>query len=199
MMLDSREAVVNYSMPLGLHHLFAGNHHYGPGPWWAPEGTRIDWTPAYYHQADTAGIGFNRSQSGSKAVSQYAKPLASLWNDPRTCPEVYLLWFHHLPWDYRMNNGNTLWEAICEQYDRGVQQVRDFQKVWDAAKPFVDNARFTDVQSRLRKQSRDAQFYKDACLLYFQQFSRRPFPTHIERPVHDLDYLEKTDPLEYDK
>jgi len=199
MMLNSREAAVNYSMPLGLHHLFAGNHHYGPGPWWAPKGIRIDWTPAYYHQADSSGIGFNRTHTGSNAVSQYHEPLTSLFNNPETCPEVFLLWFHHLPWDYKMNNGRTLWEAICYHYDNGVQQVRNFQKVWDAAKPYVDDERFIDVQSRLRKQCRDAQFYKDGCLLYFQQFSRRPLPPDIERPVHDLDYLGKTDPLQYDK
>ena len=199
MMLNSREAATNYSMPLGLHHLFAGNHHYGPGPWYAPPGVRIDWTPPYYHQADTAGIGFNRTHTGSNAVSQYHEPLTSLFNDPKTCPEVLLLWFHHLPWDYKMNNGRTLWEAICYHYDNGVQQVRGFQKTWDAAKPYVDEQRFADVQSRLRKQCRDAQFYKDGCLLYFQQFSRRPLPPDIERPVHDLDYLEKTDPLQYDK
>ena len=198
MMLNSREAAVNYEMPLGLHHLFAGNHHYGPGPWWAPKGTRIDWTPPYYHQADTSGIGFNRTHTGSDAVSQYHEPLASQLSDLKTCPETFLLWFHHLPWDYKMNSGRTLWEEICYHYDNGVQQVRGFQKVWDAARPYVDGERFTDVQSRLRKQSRDAQFYKDACVLYFQQFSRRPIPLDIERPVHDLDYLEKTDPLSYD-
>lgn len=199
MMLNSREAAVNYSMPLGLHHLFAGNHHYGPGPWWAPKGVRVDWTPRYYHQADTAGIGFNRTRTGSNAASQYHEPLASLFNNVETCPEVLLLWFHHLPWDYKMNSGRTLWEEICYHYDNGVQQVRGFQKTWDAAKPYVDDERFVDVQSRLRKQCRDAQFYKDGCLLYFQQFSRRPLPPDIERPVHDLDYLEKTDPLLYDK
>jgi len=198
MMLNSREAAVNYEMPLGLHHLFAGNHHYGPGPWWAPKGVRIDWTPAYYHQADTNGIGFDRTHTGSDAVSQYHEPLASQWSDLRTCPEAFLLWFHHLPWDYKMNNGRTLWEEICYHYDNGVQQVRGFQKVWDAARPYVDEERFTDVQSRLRKQCRDAQFYKDACVLYFQQFSRRPIPLDVERPVHDLDYLERTDPLSYD-
>ena len=199
MMLNSREAAVNYEMPLGLHHLFAGNHHYGPGPWYAPKGVRIDWTPPYYHQADTSGIGFDRTHTGSDAVSQYHEPLASQWSDLKTCPEAFLLWFHHLPWDYKMNSGRTLWEEICYHYDNGVQQVRGFQKVWDAARPYVDEERFADVQSRLRKQCRDAQFYKDGCVLYFQQFSRRPIPLDVERPVHDLDYLEKTDPLSYDK
>jgi alpha-glucuronidase len=186
-------------MPLGLHHLFAGNHHYGPGPWWAPKGVRIDWTPAYYHQADTSGIGFDRTHTGSDAVSQYHEPLASQLSDLKTCPEAFLLWFHHLPWDYKMNSGRTLWEEICYHYDNGVQQVRGFQNLWDAAKPYVDEERFADVQSRLRKQCRDAQFYKDACVLYFQQFSRRPIPLDVERPVHDLDYLERTDPITYDK
>ena len=104
MMLQSRETAVDYMMPLGLHHIFAANHHYGPGPWWAPQNTRRDWTPPYYHQADTNGIGFDRTRNGSNAVSQYHPPLDSQFNELETCPENTLLWFHHLPWDYRMKN-----------------------------------------------------------------------------------------------
>ena len=198
MMLESREAAVNYSMPLGLHHIFSqAYYHYGPGPWYAPEGVRVDWTPPYYHKADTLGIGFDRTHIGSDAVSQYHEPLASQFSDLSSCPEMYLLWFHHVPWNYRMKSGKTLWDELCYHYDTGVKQVRHFQTIWDAAKPYVDDSLFADVQSRLRRQARDAQFWKDACLLYFQQFSKQPIPLDIERPVHDLDYLEKTVPLKY--
>jgi alpha-glucuronidase len=193
MMLKSREAAVNYMMPLGLHHIFAAEQHYGPGPWWAPKFVRKDWTPPYYHKADSAGIGFDRTQTGSNAVSQYHEPLASQFSDVKSCPEVYLLWFHHLPWTYRMKNGNTLWDDICYHYDAGLQQVRQFQKTWDKVEPYVDAERFAEVQSKLRNQSRNAQVWKDACLLYFQQFSHMPIPYEIERPVYDLKDLIKKD------
>jgi alpha-glucuronidase len=193
MMLQSREAAVSYMMPLGLHHIFAGNHHYGPGPWYAPKGLRPDWTPPYYHQADTNGIGFDRTRAGSNAVSQYHEPLCSQFNELETCPEIYLLWFHHLPWDYKMKNGRILWDELCYHYDNGVQQVRQFQKIWDKVKPYIDTQRFGEVQSKLRRHCRDAQIWKDACLLYFQQFSKRPIPYDIERPLNDLEYLENLD------
>ena len=193
MMLESREAAVNYMMPLGLHHLFSANEHYGPGPWWAPRGVRHDWTPPYYHKADTNGIGFDRTPGGSDAVSQYHEPLGSQFNDLATCPDRYLLWFHHLPWDYKMRSGRTLWDEMCYHYEKGLQQVRDFQKIWDRTEPYVDKERFTLVQSKLRSQCTNAQVWKDACLLYFQQFSRKPFPYDIERPVHELDDLIKID------
>jgi alpha-glucuronidase len=193
MMLNSREAAVNYMMPLGLHHIFAANDHYGPGPWWGPKGVRKDWTPPYYHQADTNGIGFDRTRTGSNAVSQYHEPLASLFNNVKTCPEVYLLWFHHLPWDYKMKSGLTLWDELCYHYEAGLQKVREFQKVWDRVERYVDPERFTLVQSKLRQQCVNAQLWKDACLLYFQQFSRKPIPYYIERPVHDLKNIIKND------
>lgn len=192
-MLQSREAAVNYMMPLGLHHLFAANDHYGPGPWWAPKGVRKDWTPPYFHQAAAGGIGFDRTSQGSNAVSQYHEPLRSEFNSVKTCPEKYLLWFHHLPWDYTMTNGNTLWDDLCYHYQKGLQQVREFQTAWDRVKPFVDPERFYKVQSKLREQCMNAQVWKDACLLYFQQFSQRPIPFDIERPVHDLKTLIQED------
>jgi alpha-glucuronidase len=195
MMLQSREAVVNYSMPLGFHHIFAGDHHYGPGPWYAPKGVRADWTPPYYHQADSNGVGFDRTKTGSNAVSQYHEPLASQFENLQTCPEIYLLWFHHLPWTYKMKSGRILWDEICYHYDKGVKQVREFQKIWDKVEPYIDAERFADVQSKLRRQCRDAQIWKDGCLLYFQQFSHRPIPFDLERPVYDLQYLMNTDPL----
>jgi len=189
MMLDSREAAVNYMMPLGFHHIMSAEGHYGPGPWWAPPRVRPDWTPPYYHQADSAGIGFNRTRTGSNAVGQYHEPLASQYNDPATCPDGLLLWFHHLPWNYKMKSGRSLWDEICYHYDKGVQQVRQFQKTWDKAQPYVDEERFIAVQRKLRSQSSNAVLWKDACLLYFQQFSRLPIPYDIERPVNNLDEM----------
>ncbi len=197
MMLESREAAVNYMTPLGLHHLFASYMHYGPGPWWAPENTRKDWTPPYYHQADKKGIGFDRRKTGSNAVSQYHKPLDSIFGDIETCPEEYLLWFHHVPWDYKMKSGKTLWDELCYHYDKGLQQVREFQKIWDRAEPYVDPERFKIVQMKLREQCLNAQVWKDGCLLYFQQFSRMPVPYDIERPVHDLNGLIEADMAHY--
>ena len=187
MMLESKEAVVDYMMPLGLHHLFSANEHYGPGPWWAPESVRKDWTPPYYHNADTFGIGFDRSTSGSNAISQYEEPLQSQFNNIETCPEDLLLWFHHVAWDYRMKNGNTLWDNLCYHYDAGVEKVGEFQKTWDMAKAYVDNKRFYEVQSKLRNQRRNAQLWKDGCLLYFQEFSNMPIPYNVSRPMYDLE------------
>jgi alpha-glucuronidase len=189
MMLDSREAAVNFMMPLGLHHIMSANGHYGPGPWWHPKGVRADWTPPYYHQASTYGIGFDRTKKGSDAVSQYHEPLASQFNNLKTCPEKYLLWFHHLPWDYKMKEGNTLWDALCRHYEKGVNQVREFQKVWDKAGSYVDSTRFMEVQSKLREECANAILWKDACTLYFQQFSKMPIPYDLERQINNLDNI----------
>lgn len=191
MMLDSWETAVNYMMPLGLHHIFAWGHHYGPEPWSDIPGARPDWLPRYYHNADEKGIGFDRTIHGSGAVSQYHSPLREQLNGIETCPEDLLLWFHHVPWDYRMKNGRTLWDELCYRYDTGVQQMREFQKIWDRMEGYIDEERFRHVQSRLKIQSRDAVWWKDACLLYFQTYSGKPIPYDIERPVHELDNLKK--------
>ena len=190
-MMDSREAVVDYMMPMGLHHLFAWGHHYGPEPWCAILGARPDWMPSYYHKADKTGIGFDRSSKGSNAVAQYPSSLATLYDNIDTCPEEYILWFHHVPWTYKMKNGTTLWESLCRHYDHGVQQTKSFQKTWDSIKGHIDNDRFYQVQSLLKTQTRDAIWWKDACLLYFQEFSQLPFPSDMESPIHDLDELKK--------
>ena len=189
MMLDSREAAVNYMMPLGFHHIMSASGHYGPGPWWGPKNVRPDWTPLYYHKAETAGVGFDRTKKGSDAVSQYHEPLASQFNDPATCPDIFLLWFHHLPWDYKMKSGRSLWEEIASHYEKGVNQVREFQKTWDRVQPYVDSVRFNAVQRKLRLQSINAVYWKDACLQYFGQFAGMPIPADIERPVNNLDEI----------
>lgn len=192
-MLNSHEATVNYMMPLGLHHIFSAHAHYGPGPWWAPRGMRADWTPPYYHQADSLGIGFDRTASGSNAISQYHEPLASQLANVNTCPEAFLLWFHHVSWDHKMKNGRTLWNELCYRYDEGVKQVREFQRDWDKAERFVDAERFGAIQHKLTEQSMNAQEWKDACTLYFQQFSKQPIPHDLERPMFNLDELLERD------
>ena len=191
MMLDSREAVVNYMMPMGLHHIFAWDHHYGPEPWGVIEGARPDWLPKYYHNADVAGLGFDRTQSGSNAVAQYFPPLNAQYADINTCPENLILWFHHVPWNHKMKNGRTMWDELCYKYDQGVQQAREFQKTWDRIESYIDKQRFEEVQSKLKIQTQDAVWWKDACLLYFQTFSKTPIPYDIERPIHELDSLKK--------
>ena len=183
---ESREAVVDYMMPLGLHHIFAWGHHYGPEPWCYIPGARPDWMPSYYHRADDGGIGFDRSSKGSNATAQYHSPLCEQLDNVDTCPENLLLWFHHVPWNHRMKSGRTLWAELCYAYDRGVQETRNFQKLWAPMEKYIDPERFRDIQHRLKIQTRDAVWWKDACLLYFQQFSKQPIPYELERPVHEL-------------
>ncbi|ACU08174.1 Alpha-glucuronidase [Flavobacteriaceae bacterium 3519-10] len=191
MMLSSRETATDYMMPLGLHHIFASGHHYGPEPWGDYPGARPDWTPVYYHKADASGIGFNRTSTGSNAAAQYNSPLKEQFNNIAETPENLILWFHHVPWDYKMKDGKTLWENLAYRYDLGVQQVREYQKTWDRMQPYVDAERFSHIQSRLKIQAKDAVWWKDACLLYFQTFSKKPIPYDIERPVHELEDLKK--------
>jgi len=190
-MLESWEAAVNYMMPLGLHHLFAWEHHYGPEPWLDIPGARSDWMPSYYHNASTFGIGFDRTTTGSNAVSQYFPPLNEIFNNIETCPEKLLLWFHHAPWDHQMRSGRILWDELCCKYLLGVNQARGFQKKWDPIENLIDPERFADVQFKLKVQTRDAIWWKDACLLYFQTFSKRPIPFEMERPIHDLNEMKQ--------
>lgn len=191
MMMSSREAAVDYMMPLGLHHIFAGTHHYGPEPWYAPEGLRIDWLPKYYHKAGTDGIGFDRTRSGSGNVDQYHEPLASMYNSLETCPEELLLWFHHIPWDHRMSSGRTFWDEMCHRYDRGIKKVREYQKVWEDAKPYVNTERWEAVNAKLAIQESDARWWRDACVQYFGEFSGMPVPADVEQPQRPLEELKK--------
>jgi alpha-glucuronidase len=185
MMMGSREAVVDYMTPLGLHHIMGRGHHYGPGPW--VTGGRPDWTSVYYHRADSLGIGFDRTVSGSNALEQYAPEVSRRWSDPATTPENLLLWFHHLPWDYILSSGNTLWDELCIHYDRGVKEARRMQELWPVLEDRIDAERFTAVASLLGIQAREAAWWKNACLLYFQKFSNRPFPESIEPVEGNLD------------
>jgi alpha-glucuronidase len=142
-MLESREVAVNYMMPLGLHHIMYSGHHYGPGPW--VDRGRQDWTSVYYHRADSVGIGFDRTTSGSDAVSQYFQPVRDKFNDLKTCPENLLLWFHHVPWEYKMKSGRTLWDEICITYQSGVKQVEQMKADWQKIGKLIDPDRYTQI------------------------------------------------------
>ena len=170
-MLRSREACVDYMMPLGLHHIFKFDHHYGPEPNGFIKSYPLEWCPVYYHQADKEGIGFNRAHTGSDATSQYREPYCSLYDNPSTCPENLLLWFHHLPWTYRMNSGRTLWEEMQFRYNRGVSELEAFCKVWQECKPYVDEQRWREVDERMQHQLENAREWRDVCLKYFGSFA----------------------------
>ena len=187
MFLGSREAVVDYMMPLGLHHIFAFGHHYGPEPWCDVPGARPDWLPRYYHRADREGLGFDRTSRGSNAVGQYPEPLRSRLDNIDTCPEQFLLWFHHAPWTRRMSSGRTLWEELCAAYERGVRTVSRYPQVWETATPYLRPGLYEAVAPRLRTQVKDARWWRDACLQYFAQFSRMPLPKDVERPERTLE------------
>lgn len=192
MMLGSREAVVDYMMPMGLHHIFAFGHHYGPEPWCDVPGARPDWLPRYYHRADSTGIGFDRSSSGSDAVSQYPDSLAKIYDNPETCPENLLLWFHHLPWDYRLPSGSTLWDSLCRHYEAGYRYTLDMLRTWKKVEHAIsDKTLYADVERRLMTQARDAQWWKDACLGYFATFHNLPIPDDVTPSVHNLDELKR--------
>ena len=175
MMLTSREACVNYMMPLGLHHIFKFDHHYGPEPDGFKAEYPLEWCPVYYHQADSYGIGFNRSSGGTDAVGQYPEPYRSLYNNLATCPEEYLLWFHHVPWNYRMKSGSTLWEELCMRYNMGVSMVETYRDYWHTStkeymKDHITEWQMTD--SLLNVQLANAKEWRDVCLKYFQTFSK---------------------------
>jgi alpha-glucuronidase len=186
-MLASRQTMVNYMTPLGLAHIMGTGHHYGPAPWVSNAG-RADWNPVYYHKADSAGIGFDRTAEGSNALSQYFLPAADEWKDETTCPEAYLLWFHHVAWTHKMKSGRTLWDELCYKYNVGVDSVRWMQRAWDKMKGLIDDERFRQTKMFLSIQEHDAVWWRNACLLYFQTFSKMPIPSNYEKPDHELEY-----------
>lgn len=196
MMMRSREAVVDYMMPLGLHHQFAWGHHYGPEPYCDIPGARPDWMPSYYHKADAEGLGFNRSSTGTNATGQYPQRYANMLDDPETCPYQHLLFFHHVGWNQAITHHfgkkamrESLWNALCHHYQHGLEEVRVMQQEWQQCQGQIDADIHADITARLRIQARDAQWWKDGCLLYFQTFSKMPFPTDVEMPVHSLEEL----------
>ena len=171
-MEDSHEACVNYMMPLGLHHIFKGDHHYGPEPEGNQPNFPDEWKPVWYHKAGTDGIGFNRSTHGGTGASQqYRQPYDQLYDNVETCPEQYLLWFHHLPWNFVMPNGLTLWQDLQRHYNLGVEQVDGFVNVWEQMRPFVDARRYREVSDRLYHQQENAREWRNHCINYFRQFA----------------------------
>ncbi|WP_028297675.1 alpha-glucuronidase family glycosyl hydrolase [Olivibacter sitiensis] len=186
-MMGSREALVNYMNPIGLHHLMGTGHHYGPAPW-VDDLPRADWNPTYYHKADTQGIGFDRTTSGSNALSQYHPEVRRKWEDLSLCEDEYLLWFHHLPWDDQLKDGHSIWEKLCESYYSGMQSVKTMQEVWDRQQNKIDDQRFKQVQMLLAIQYKEAKWWRDACLLYFQTFSGQEILPKHEKVAHTLEY-----------
>ena len=172
MMLRSREACVDYMMPIGLHHIFAFDHHYGPEPNGFIPQYPIEWCPVYYHKADSFGIGFDRTHTGSDATAQYREPYCSMYNDINTCPERYLLWFHHVPWSHRMKSGRTVYEEMQFHYNRGVEEVEDFVRIWQEVKPIIDEQRWQEVNTRMQHQLENAREWRKVCLDYFGSFSK---------------------------
>lgn len=183
MMIASRETVVDYMTPLGLHHLMGEGHHYGPAPWVAG-GPRADWTSVYFHRASPEGIGFDRMASGSNAVAQYAPEAGRAL----AADEKNLLWFHRVPWDQRVSSGRTLWDELVVRYTKGVEEVSAMRRTWASMKPYVDPQRHAEVAAYLAVQEQEAQWWRDACIAYFQTFSKRPLPAGYAPPAHSLDY-----------
>ena len=177
MMMGSWEACINYMTPLGLHHIMQADFHYGPMP--ENNQGREDWTSVYYHRADSIGLGYNRSSTGSNAVSQYFHPLQEMFDSVSTCPEKYLLWFHHVGWDYKMKSGNTLWEELCTKYYFGTRYVDDMIGQWSSLEPSVDPEIYSHVKAKLEEQKSDAAIWRDTCLQYFQKFSKRSIPDYF--------------------
>ncbi len=186
MMLSSREATVDYMNPLGLAHLFATGHHYGPGPWIC-DLARPEWNPCYYHRADRDGIGFDRTASGSDALSQYAPSVAAQWADPRQIDPAYLLWFHHVRWDFAMPSGKPLWEELVARYDRGIASVDAMAATWAAQQAYVDPERFGQVADFLRIQQHEARWWRDASIAYWQSLNGLALPAGTRPPEHSLD------------
>jgi alpha-glucuronidase len=187
MMLTSRETMVHYMTPLGLHHIMGDGHHYGPSPWSDRLG-RADWNPVYYHRADSVGLGFERTEKGSNALEQYMPEVRKKYEDAATCPDEYLLWFHHIPWNFTMKSGATLWNELCKTYYRGVEEVRSMQSTWNSLQNKTDREQFEHVKMLLALQEREAVWWRDACVQYFATFSKQPIPAGLEQPEHPLEY-----------
>jgi alpha-glucuronidase len=187
MMLESRQAAVDYMIPLGLTHQMATGHHYGPAPW-VCDLDRPEWNPCYYSRADADGIGFDRTASGSDALAQYAPGVAAAWSDPQRIDPDYLLWFHHVQWDFPMQSGKPLWNELVARYDRGVSTVERMATTWATQWPYVDAERFADVNADLRIQGDEARWWRDASIAYWQSLNRLGLPEGVRAPAHSLDY-----------
>jgi alpha-glucuronidase len=185
LMEKSRNIYVCYTTPLGLHHIMGESIHYGPQPWLAKAG-RPDWTAIYYHKGDSLGLGFNRTATGSNALALYKPEVQKQWGNPQTCPLDYVLWFHHIGWKQPLSTGRTLWNELCIRYYTGADSVLWMQKQWAQVQPQVDPAIYTDVAARLQTQRKEALWWRDACVLYFQTLSRQPIPAPLVPPTRTL-------------
>lgn len=188
-MLQSHEMLVNYMTPLGLTHIMYNGHHYGPMPW-GNTLNRADWNPVYYHRADSSGLGFNRTASGTNALLQYAPEVQKKFAGLSTCPEDYLLWFHHVPWNFKMKSGRTLWEELCYKYYAAVDSLKAVLRQWNTLEKYTDGERFHHIKQLLNIQLKDAIWWRNACLLYFQTFSKMPIPAHYEQPDKTLEHYQ---------
>lgn len=189
----SRETAVDYMMPLGLNHIMNYATHNGPEPWHHDP----VWSAYDYHKVSEDSIGVNRTRSGSNAVDQYHKPVSDIFNDINTCPERYLLWFHRVPWNYKMKSGNTLWNELVKHYYKGVDEVQEMQKTWSSLEGKIDEERFEHVKSLLSLQEKEAEWWRDGCVLFFQSYSKLPIPSEYEKPKHSLEYYKRI-PFPYD-
>lgn len=190
MMLRSRELYVDFTTPLGLIHIMGQGIHFGPEPW-LERSARPDWTSIYYHRADSIGLGFDRTEKGSNALGLYSKEVQNQWNNPNTCDLKYLLWYHHVGWNQKLSTGNSLWDELCFRYYNGVKEVEKLQLDWDKTKGFVDEEIFNDVKGRLAVQHREALNWRDACVLYFQTYSKQPIPSQFPKPTRTLEEMKK--------
>jgi alpha-glucuronidase len=182
----SRNIYVRYTVPLGLHHIMGESIHYGPQPWLAKAG-RPDWTAVYYHKADSLGLGFDRTATGSNALALYKPEVQKQWGNAQTCPLDYLLWFHHVGWNQRLSTGRTLWNELATRYYTGADSVLWMQKQWAQVQPQLDPALHADVTARLQTQRKEALWWRDACVLYFQSFAKQPIPAPFAPPTRTLD------------
>ncbi|RZK47182.1 MAG: alpha-glucuronidase, partial [Hymenobacter sp.] len=185
MLVKSRNIYVRYTTPLGLHHIMGESIHYGPQPWLAKAG-RPDWTAVYYHKADSIGLGFDRTATGSNALALYRPEVQKQWGNPQTCPIDYLLWFHHVGWNQRLPTGRTLWNELATRYYTGADSVLWLQKQWALVQPQLDPALHADVAARLQTQRKEALWWRDACVLYFQPFAKQPIPAPFAPPTRTL-------------
>lgn len=189
-MLKSHEIYVNYTSPFGLHHVMGESHHFGPEPW-VEKAPRPDWTALYYHRADEKGIGFDRTKMGSDALSQFPKELTKVYENEDNCPEEFLLWFHHVAWDKKLKSGNTFWNDFVKSFYDGAEQVKDLQAEWQSVKAHVPKETFENVEARLKTQYKEAIWWRDACVLYFQTFSKMPIPAGLKAPERTLEEVKK--------
>ena len=189
MLSSSHETCVRYMTPLGLHHIMAAGHHYGPGPW-VSRMSRADWTSVYYHRADEKGLGFDRTKTGSDALSQYHPDFQRQIADMDECPPEFLLWFHHVPWDHKLATGRTLWEELCHQYHQGAAEASQLKEKWENIRQFMDEERFRQVKMHLDIQEKEAKWWRDACLTYFKTFSKMEIPSDLQQPEYGLEYYQ---------